>query len=56
MTRLQPYAVSVATKALTKDTSSVKRKGQSSKDPCLPWTEKYRPKNPDELVGNQALV
>ncbi|XP_019197822.1 PREDICTED: replication factor C subunit 1 isoform X2 [Ipomoea nil] len=48
--------ISVATKELTRDTSSAKRKVQSSKDTCLPWPEKYRPKIPDELVGNQALV
>ncbi|CAH9089081.1 unnamed protein product [Cuscuta epithymum] len=47
---------SVATKEPIKVTSPVKRKNQSLKDACLPWTEKYRPKKPDELVGNQSLV
>ncbi|VFR03000.1 unnamed protein product [Cuscuta campestris] len=47
---------SVATKEHIRVTSPAKRKNQSSKDSCLPWTEKYRPRNPDELVGNQSLV
>ncbi|KAL0417536.1 UNVERIFIED_CONTAM: Replication factor C subunit [Sesamum radiatum] len=43
-------------KGLTSRASSSKRKDQSTAQTWLPWTEKYRPKVPNEIVGNQSLV
>ncbi|KAE8655655.1 Replication factor C subunit 1 [Hibiscus syriacus] len=46
--------------ALTKCTSasvpSAKKGGQLLQRSSLPWTEKYRPKVPNEITGNQSLV
>ncbi|KAH9659424.1 Replication factor C subunit 1 [Citrus sinensis] len=36
--------------------SPAKRKGQNIQQSLLTWTEKYRPKTPNEIVGNQQLV
>ncbi|KAH9699374.1 Replication factor C subunit 1 [Citrus sinensis] len=36
--------------------SPAKRKGQNIQQSSLTWTEKYRPKTPNEIVGNQQLV
>ena len=33
-----------------------KQKDQTTKLSSLPWTEKYRPKTPNDIVGNQSLV
>ncbi|WCJ24375.1 Replication factor C subunit 1 [Euphorbia peplus] len=33
-----------------------KKKQQTTKHSTLPWTEKYRPKAPNDIVGNQSLV
>ncbi|XP_050223029.1 replication factor C subunit 1 isoform X2 [Mercurialis annua] len=33
-----------------------KQKEQTTKFTSLPWTEKYRPKTPNDIVGNQTLV
>ncbi|XP_041991381.1 replication factor C subunit 1 [Salvia splendens] len=41
------------TKGLASISASSKRKNQST---SLPWTEKYRPKVPNDIVGNQSLV
>ncbi|KAL0389925.1 UNVERIFIED_CONTAM: Replication factor C subunit [Sesamum calycinum] len=43
-------------KGLTSRASSSKRKDQSTAQTWLPWTEKYRPKVPNDIVGNQSLV
>ncbi|KAL0436231.1 UNVERIFIED_CONTAM: Replication factor C subunit [Sesamum radiatum] len=43
-------------KGLTSRASSSERKDQSMAQTCLPWTEKYRPKVPNDIVGNQSLV
>lgn len=49
-----------AAKSSQRSTSSIsspaKKKDQNVHHSSLPWTEKYRPKNPTELVGNQSLV
>lgn len=37
-------------------TSPAKRKGQNIQQSSLAWTEKYRPRTPNEIVGNQQLV
>ncbi|KAK9750602.1 hypothetical protein RND81_02G207800 [Saponaria officinalis] len=36
--------------------SPAKRKNQSKEGASMTWTEKYRPKVPNDLVGNQAIV
>ncbi|KAL8057920.1 hypothetical protein ABFX02_04G215200 [Erythranthe guttata] len=36
--------------------ASPKRKNQPAAQTSLPWTEKYRPKVPNDIVGNQSLV
>ncbi|KAL9226124.1 hypothetical protein vseg_001973 [Gypsophila vaccaria] len=36
--------------------SPAKKKNQSKEGASMTWTEKYRPKVPNDLVGNQALV
>lgn len=40
------------TKSLIPNTSSVMQKKQSA----TPWTEKYRPKVPSDIIGNQSIV
>ncbi|KAA8550128.1 hypothetical protein F0562_001812 [Nyssa sinensis] len=49
-------AKSVAPKGLTPCASPAKRKNQNTEQAWLPWTEKYRPKVPNDIVGNQSLV
>ncbi|XP_057808112.1 LOW QUALITY PROTEIN: replication factor C subunit 1 [Salvia miltiorrhiza] len=44
------------TKGLASISASSKRKNQSSPQTLLSWTEKYRPKVPNDIVGNQSLV
>ncbi|CAI9105835.1 OLC1v1004852C1 [Oldenlandia corymbosa var. corymbosa] len=36
--------------------TSAKTKSQATEQSLLPWTEKYRPKVPNDIVGNQSLV
>lgn len=36
--------------------SPAKKKDISKKGASLTWAEKYRPKTPNDIVGNQALV
>lgn len=43
------------TKGLASIASS-KQKTQPTSQTSLPWTEKYRPKVPNDIVGNQSLV
>ncbi|CAK9184653.1 unnamed protein product [Ilex paraguariensis] len=47
---------SVATKGLTAVASPAKRKYQLVEKAFLQWTEKYRPKIPNDMIGNQSLV
>ncbi|GLT93388.1 hypothetical protein SLE2022_111840 [Rubroshorea leprosula] len=46
----------VSSKASKPGVSSVKQKEQTSLHSSLMWTEKYRPKIPSEIIGNQSLV
>ncbi|KAJ4826253.1 replication factor C subunit 1 [Turnera subulata] len=52
----QPPATKVAQKGLASGASPAKQKVQTIHGPSLTWTEKYRPKVPNEIVGNQSLV
>uniref|UniRef100_A0A5B7ACB2 Replication factor C subunit 1 n=1 Tax=Davidia involucrata TaxID=16924 RepID=A0A5B7ACB2_DAVIN len=47
---------SVAPKGLTSGASPAKRKNQTMEQAWLTWTEKYRPKVPNDIIGNQSLV
>ncbi|KAL6966691.1 replication factor C subunit 1 [Sarracenia purpurea var. burkii] len=49
-------AKSVALKHPIPSAAPAKRKGQSREDAFLPWTEKYKPKVPNDIIGNQSLV
>ncbi|KAJ9189320.1 hypothetical protein P3X46_000630 [Hevea brasiliensis] len=40
----------------TTGASPLKQKEQTIKHSSLPWTEKYRPKAPTDIIGNQSLV
>ncbi|KAG8501808.1 hypothetical protein CXB51_004680 [Gossypium anomalum] len=44
------------TKSPSPSVSSAKKRGQPVQHSSLPWTEKYRPKVPNEITGNQSLV
>lgn len=48
-------AKSVASKG-SGTSSTVLRKEQKTDGSTLPWTEKYRPKVPNDIVGNQSIV
>ncbi|CAM8899507.1 unnamed protein product [Rhodiola kirilowii] len=43
-------------KALTSTSSPVKKKIPTSNQASLTWTDKYRPKVPNDIIGNQSLV
>lgn len=45
-----------ASRGLTPGASPAKRKNQTVEKNTLTWPEKYRPKIPNEIVGNQSLV
>ncbi|KAK4482759.1 hypothetical protein RD792_009927 [Penstemon davidsonii] len=47
---------STVTKGLTSATASMQRKDQPIAQNLLPWVEKYRPKDSNDMVGNQSLV
>ncbi|XP_028068983.1 replication factor C subunit 1 isoform X2 [Camellia sinensis] len=49
-------AKSVALKGSNPGAVPAKRKVQTTADAWLPWTEKYRPKVPNDIIGNQSLV
>ncbi|XVF24598.1 hypothetical protein REPUB_Repub13aG0141400 [Reevesia pubescens] len=44
------------TKSPSASVSSAKQRGQPIQHSSLTWTEKYRPKVPNEITGNQSLV
>ncbi|KAK2658900.1 hypothetical protein Ddye_005433 [Dipteronia dyeriana] len=48
-------ATKVALKIPTSVSSPAKRKDQNIHHSFLPWTDKYKPKFPNEIVGNQSL-
>ncbi|XP_043811730.1 replication factor C subunit 1 isoform X3 [Manihot esculenta] len=43
-------------KGSTTGGSPLKQKDQTMKHSSLPWAEKYRPKAPNDIIGNQSLV
>lgn len=45
-----------ATRNVSSGISPVKRKKQTVEQSSLPWTEKYKPKVPNDIIGNQSLV
>ncbi|XP_059665886.1 replication factor C subunit 1 isoform X2 [Cornus florida] len=47
---------SVPSKGLKPGVSPAKRNDQITKQALLPWTEKYKPKVPNDIIGNQSLV
>ncbi|KAM7528495.1 hypothetical protein LguiB_031905 [Lonicera macranthoides] len=49
-------AKSVDMKSKTLGSSPAKRKNQVTETAWLPWTEKYKPKVPNDIIGNQSLV
>ncbi|KAK9943191.1 hypothetical protein M0R45_008809 [Rubus argutus] len=49
-------ASSVSHKQSPLDASLDRRKEQTTKHSALTWTEKYKPKVPNDIIGNQSLV
>ncbi|PQQ01921.1 replication factor C subunit 1 isoform X3 [Prunus yedoensis var. nudiflora] len=49
-------ASSVSHKQLESDASHARRKKQTTEHSASTWTEKYRPKVPNDIIGNQSLV
>ncbi|KAF3455192.1 hypothetical protein FNV43_RR05640 [Rhamnella rubrinervis] len=47
---------SAANKGMTSGASAARQSGQSTQHSALTWTEKYRPKVPGDIIGNQSLV
>ncbi|XP_022765612.1 replication factor C subunit 1 isoform X2 [Durio zibethinus] len=52
----QKVEVKKLSKSPSKSVSSAKQRGQPIQHSSLTWTEKYRPKVPNEITGNQSLV
>ncbi|XP_062088936.1 replication factor C subunit 1 isoform X2 [Humulus lupulus] len=46
----------VAKKGLTSGVSLDKKRVQTTQHSALSWTEKYKPKVPNDIIGNQSLV
>lgn len=46
----------VAAKDATPGLTPAKKKGPIKADASLPWTVKYKPKVPNDIIGNQSLV
>ncbi|PRQ32858.1 putative replication factor C subunit 1, P-loop containing nucleoside triphosphate hydrolase [Rosa chinensis] len=49
-------ACRVSHKQSPSDASLARRKEQTTEHSALTWTEKYRPKVPNDIIGNQSLV
>lgn len=49
-------AKGAANEGLTSGTSVARGRLQSTQPSALTWTEKYRPKVPGDIIGNQSLV
>lgn len=43
-------------KSVPSNVSPSNRKAQTGEGSSLTWTEKYRPKVPNDLIGNQSIV
>lgn len=50
------FTLDAARKDLTAGASPAKQKSQTIESSSLTWTEKYRPKVPNDIIGNQSLV
>ena len=46
----------VANKSLASGANLDRKKIQTAQHSALTWTEKYRPKVPNDIIGNQSLV
>lgn len=46
----------VATKEATRSPIPAKKKDPIKTDTSMPWTVKYKPKTPNDIIGNQSLV
>ncbi|KAL1816445.1 hypothetical protein DCAR_0520842 [Daucus carota subsp. sativus] len=53
--RISPVKNSI-NKGRGQSASPAKKKSQSTEHPSLSWTEKYKPKVPTDIIGNQSLV
>lgn len=51
-----PASQSAAAKGSSASATSAKLKSQATEESWLPWTEKYRPKIPNDIIGNQSVV
>ncbi|KAM6558345.1 hypothetical protein CsatA_027584 [Cannabis sativa] len=51
-----PPSENVAKKGLTSAVSLDKKRVQTTQHSALTWTEKYKPKLPNDIIGNQSLV
>ncbi|GMH01818.1 hypothetical protein Nepgr_003657 [Nepenthes gracilis] len=49
-------AKSVPSKAVTSGVSTAVQRGQTTEHVSLTWTEKYRPKVPNDIIGNQSII
>ncbi|XP_068330225.1 replication factor C subunit 1-like isoform X4 [Pyrus communis] len=49
-------ASSASSKQLQSDASLARHKKQTTEHSTFTWTEKYRPKVPNDIIGNQSLV
>nr|XP_011459476.1 PREDICTED: LOW QUALITY PROTEIN: replication factor C subunit 1 [Fragaria vesca subsp. vesca] len=49
-------ACRVSQKQSSSDASLARRKEKTTEHSALTWTEKYRPKVPNDIIGNQSLV
>ena len=45
-----------ANKGMISGASVARQSGQSTQPSALTWTEKFRPKVPGDIIGNQSLV
>ncbi|XP_034568636.1 replication factor C subunit 1 [Setaria viridis] len=51
-----PVGKSIASKSNVADASAENRKAKNIDRGSMQWTEKYRPKVPNDIVGNQSMV
>lgn len=51
-----PVGKSIASKSNVANASAENRKAKNIDRGSMQWTEKYRPKVPNDIVGNQSMV
>ncbi|XP_062171503.1 replication factor C subunit 1 isoform X2 [Alnus glutinosa] len=54
--KLEAKKDKISNSLTTKVASPAKRKTQTAEKNALTWTEKYKPKVPSDIIGNQSLV